>query len=189
MINISIDASTSMIGYSIWEDDILLKYGKISPINSNAEWRDRIISLINQLKYLTNEYKFDNMFVEDVPNKPNGGVLTAIKLGAMQGALLGFCSTNNINPVFIKVGTWRHNIGLFDGTKERLQRDNLKIASIDKANELFGLTLQKVFTKGGNFKDGISDDDISDSILIYASTREKYKYKKPIIQIGKRKVG
>jgi len=42
------------------------------------------------------------------------------------------------------------------------------------ANELFGLNLVCTYTKGGNYNEKKSDDDISDCLLLYASTREKY---------------
>ena len=73
---------------------------------------------------------------------------------------------------FIPVGTWRKNIGISNGDKER---DKMKIKSIHKANELFGLDLACVFTKNGNYNDKKSDDDIADSINVYASTRNKYR--------------
>ena len=75
---------------------------------------------------------------------------------------------------FIPVSTWRKNIGILVGKKDR---DTKKIMSINKANELFGINLNCVMTKGGNYNLDKSDDDISDSILLYASTRDKYKNK------------
>ena len=44
--------------------------------------------------------------------------------------------------------------------------------------KLFGLNLACVFTKSGNYNGIKSDDDISDAILVYASTRDKYKIKR-----------
>lgn len=185
MLNISIDASTTMIGYSIWDEDVLLEYGKLPPISPNTDWRNRIISLMEQLQEVIQGKNIVNMYIEDVPKKPNGGVSTAIKLGAVQGSLLCLCSANKINPVFIEVGRWRSDIGLFNGTRQGTQRENLKEAGIDKVNEMFDIGLKKVYTKNGVFKDSVSDDDIADSILIYASTREKYQYKKPTVQFGR----
>ena len=54
----------------------------------------------------------------------------------------------------------------------------MKVKSIQKVNELFNINLSLVFTKNGNYNPNKSDDDISDSILIYCSTRDKYKVKK-----------
>jgi hypothetical protein len=74
---------------------------------------------------------------------------------------------------FIEVGTWRKNIGISTGDKSREAK---KIKSIEMANKLFGLDLPINYTKGGNYKEEGSDD-ISDSILLYCSTRNKYKVK------------
>ena len=84
---------------------------------------------------------------------------------------MGLVYEKGIEIEYINVGTWRKNIGIGDGDK---QRDSKKVRSIQKANELFGLKLPCLFTKGGNYKP-CGSDDISDSILIYASTRDKYK--------------
>lgn len=178
MIGMGIDASTSAIGWSIWNDDKLLDYGKILPTERGLEWRDRIINHLPQLQDIINEHKPQIAYVEDVPLMPKGGKKTLVQLGAVQGSLLGLFVANNIQFNIISVGQWRKNIGLHNGTEEGKNRDNLKIASIDKANEVFGLNLQKVFTKNGTFKDTISDDDIADSIWIYASNFDKYKVKR-----------
>jgi hypothetical protein len=90
-----------------------------------------------------------------------------------QGMTLTICSMLNIPTQFIEVGTWRHNIGINTGDKSREAK---KIKSIQKANELFDLNLPINYTKGGKYKEEGSDD-ISDSILLYCSTRNKYKVK------------
>ena len=54
---ISLDASTTHIGWSIWEDDTLLAYGKLSPSIAKLEWRERIQNMIPQVQELINEHK------------------------------------------------------------------------------------------------------------------------------------
>jgi hypothetical protein len=114
------------------------------------------------------------MYAEDIPliGKQNK---VLVQLGTMQGMLLGLCYSHNVEVEFISVGTWRKNIGISCGDKDR---DHMKIKSIEKANELFELNLNCIYTKSGNYNGSKSDDDISDSILIYASTRDKYKINK-----------
>lgn len=177
MITMSLDASTTCIGWSIFDEDDLLAYGKLKPTVNGLEWRERIQNFIPQLHDLMKQYYPKRVVVENVPLMDKRGKLTLVQLGVTQGMILTICGLHNVEVEFINVATWRHDIGLHDGTKEGKERDNLKIHSIKKANKLFGLELSCVLTKGGNYNASKSDDDISDSILIYASTREKYKVK------------
>jgi Holliday junction resolvasome RuvABC endonuclease subunit len=176
MIVMSLDASTTCIGWSIFDDDNLIDCGKLKPTVDKLEWRDRIQNFIPQLHNLMKQYYPQKVYVENVP-LINKQMITLVQLGATQGMILGLCCSHNVNVEFIDVGTWRKNIGLYDGTKEGKERDVLKAHSIQKANELFGLDLKCIYTKSGNYNSDKSDDDISDSILIYASTRPKYQIK------------
>lgn len=179
MITISLDASTTHIGWSVWSDDDLIDYGKLTPTIDKLEWRDRIRNMIPQVQNLVNLYKPTKAIVEDVPLMDKRGKLTLVQLGAVGGSLLGLFGANNIELTFKQVGTWRKDIGLHDGTREGMNREHLKPNSIKMANEMFGLNLACVFTKSGKYNEAKSDDDISDSVLIYASTRDKYKIEKP----------
>ena len=179
MSSIALDASTTCIGWSIWEDDNLLAYGKLKPQLDSVEskiWRLRIQNLAPQVNELIKQYRATKAYIEDVPLFEKKGKLTLVQLGATQGSLLGVCGSNGIHDVtFIAPSTWRSNIGLFDGSEEGKERENLKPKSIKMANELFGLSLKCEYTKSGKYSEERSDDDSSDSILLYCSTRDKYK--------------
>lgn len=171
---LSIDASSTCIGWALWNEDKLLQCGKIKPIDEDAHWRERIKSLLPQLDEIIKTNKPKKIYCEDVPLMNKGGKATLVLLGAVQGSILGLCASNNIDIEFIKVGTWRSRIKIFNGTNEGKERDNLKISSIKLANELFGLDLKCVLTKSGKYNEKKSDDDIADSILLYASMFDKY---------------
>lgn len=180
MRTISLDASTTHIGWSVWDEDTLIDYGLLTPTEKNLEWRDRISNFIPQLMDLYNQYKPNRAIQEDVPKIVHKGqgsgvsaIKTAIMLGAIQGMSVGLFTSVDVPIEFKEVGTWRHDIGINTGDKNRASK---KIRSIEKANELFDTNLPIEYTKGGNFKE-TGSDDISDSILLYASTREKYKIK------------
>lgn len=180
MVGMGIDASTSCIGWSIFINDELVKYGKITAPKDCDGWRERVQQLIPSLQAIIDKYHPSKMIVEDVP-LINKQMITLVQLGAVQGMLLSICEHNDIEVEFINVNTWRKNIGISDGDKNR---DNKKIRSIEKANELFGLELPCVFTKFGNYNSIKSADDEADAILVYASTLEKYKVE--IRHIGRR---
>lgn len=178
---LSLDASTTCIGWSIFKGDDLLDYGKLVPTMSDLEWRERIQDFIPQLHNVMKEHKPKKVYVEDVPLFKTKGTKTLMQLGAVQGSILGICGSHGVEVQFIPVSTWRSDIGLYDGSTEGKERDNLKQHSIEKANELFGLDLKYVSKSSKK-----NDDDISDSILIYASTREKYNVEKVVKRAIKR---
>lgn len=171
---LSIDASSTCIGWALWNDDKLLQYGKIKPEDENAHWRERIKSLLFQLDKIMKDNKPKKVYCEDVPLMNKGGKATLVVLGAVQGSILGLCASNDIIIDFINVGHWRSRIGLYNGTEKGKERDNLKVASINLANKLFDIDLNCVLTKSGRYNEKKSDDDIADSILLYASNFDKY---------------
>lgn len=177
MIGIGIDASTTCIGYGVFNNNKLIAYGKIKPSEECVTWRDRVQDYIPKLQELIDKYKPTKVCIEDVPLIKKK-MMTLVMLGSVQGMLLGVFGRNGIDIEFRSVSSWRSDIGLFDGTKEGKERDNMKIKSIQRANELFGLDLACVFTRNGKYNESKSDDDISDGILVYASTLDKYKVKK-----------
>jgi len=171
----SLDMSTICIGWAIFDEDNLMDYGKLVPTVEELEWRDRIQNFIPQLHNLMKKYMPTKIYAEDVPLIHGKAISTCVQLGAVQGALIGLCYSHNVEVEFIQVATWRSNLGLLDKKK---YRDELKVKSLDLANKLFKLNLACVFTKSGNYNGKKSDDDISDAILVYASTRNKYKIEK-----------
>ncbi len=180
MRTLSLDASTTHIGWSVFDEDDLITYGLIEA-EKKMTWRERIGHFSPMLKEVVKKNKIDMVIQEDVPKMNKGGAMTLIQLGAVQGMSISLFSSLGIPIQFIEVGTWRKNIGISTGDKSR---ESKKIKSIEMANKLFGLDLPINYTKGGNYKEEGSDD-ISDSILLYCSTRNKYKVQPKTF--GKRK--
>lgn len=170
---LSLDCSTTAIGWSVFDNDKLIEYGRIEPTDKSADWRNRVHNLLPQLETLILKYQPSKIYQEDVPMGGSGGALILSQLSYLQGA---FATIENkyCDIEYISVGTWRKNIGINSGKDQR--RNAKKIKSIEKANELFNLDLPLEFTSGGNYKPN-GMDDISDSILLYASTCDKYKVK------------
>ena len=182
---ISLDCSTTCIGWAVFEEDNLIQYGRLEPTEKGLDWQDRVHNLLPQLEQLLKKYQPSKIYQEDVPSiikkgervtflKALGGDVTALyKLAYAQGCL-SVIQRKYCEVEYICVGTWRKNIGINDGKDQR--RDAKKIKSIEKANELFNINLPLEFTSGGNYKP-CGSDDISDAILLFASTRDKYKVK------------
>lgn len=170
MRTLSLDASTTHIGWSVFDEDDLIDYGLLEA-KSKMGWRERVQNFAPMLYDIAKHYNVEMAMQEDVPKMNKGGAMTLIQLGAVQGMAITTFGLLHIPIQFIEVGTWRKNIGISTGDKNREAK---KIKSIEKANELFNLSLPINYTKGGNYKEEGSDD-ISDSILLYCSTRNKYK--------------
>lgn len=170
---LSLDVSTTCIGWAVFEEDNLIKYGRIKPTEKGLDWRDRVHNLLPQLEELILKYNPTDIYQEDVPMGGAGGSMIIAQLNYLQG-VLSVIERLYSNVQYINVGTWRKNIGINSGQDQR--RNAKKIKSIEKANELFNLDLPLEFTSTGNYKENGSDD-IADSILLYCSTRDKYKVK------------
>ena len=54
---LSLDCSTTCVGFAIFDEDNLIEYGKLVPTIESLEWRDRIRDFIPQLNSLINKYK------------------------------------------------------------------------------------------------------------------------------------
>lgn len=173
MTFLSLDASTTCIGWAVFEDNYLKDYGRLIPTEKGLDWMDRVHNLLPQLEQLILKYNPSKIYQEDVPMGGSGGALILSQLNFLKGSLSVieriYCEVE-----YIGVGTWRKVIGINDGKDQR--RNVKKIKSIEKANELFNINLPLEFTSGGNYKENGSDD-ISDAILIGCAQIDKYKVK------------
>lgn len=154
---IALDASTSCTGYAVFEDDQLVAYGKIKP-NGN-DWRNRIMDETLEIAALIREYHPRVIIAEDVPKKP--GANTLQKLGAVHGMILSLCAGFRIKPMFVLPTNWRHELGMFDGTRAGMKRDVMKERAVHMANEQFGLDLQWISPTSSK-----NDDDVAEAVLI-----------------------
>lgn len=183
MTFLSLDASTTCIGWAVFEDDCLKDYGRLTPAKECNGYMDRTHNLLPQLEQLILKYNPNKIYQEDVPNiiRHSKGI-HAFKGGGDATALLALSYAQGVYSVieckycdieYISVADWRKNIGINDGD---LRRNAKKIKSIEKANELFNINLPLEYTKSGNYKENGSDD-IADACNIYASLCDKYKVK------------
>ena len=55
---LSLDASTTCIGWAVFEEDNLIEYGRIEPTEKGLDWRDRVHNLLPQLEELIIKHIF-----------------------------------------------------------------------------------------------------------------------------------
>lgn len=180
MKTLSLDMSTTCVGISIWEDDKLIKAFKIKA-DKNLGWEERVRSFRKPLELIITKHNIDFILCEAVPLVSKGRIdmtaqakATFVKLGAMRGMVISLADIHNIEFQAISPNTWRKNIGILQGKKDRATK---KVMAIRLVNELFDLKLKCEFTKNGKYSETKSDDDIADSILLYCSIREEYRQK------------
>lgn len=171
MRKLGIDASTTAIGFAYFDGDKLVNYGKLTPSEDKMEWRERIQDFARQIQDLINRYEPELIIQEDVPLMKKQ-LLTLVQLGSVQGMMLTVSKLNKIPIEFIPVATWRKARGILKG---ELDRDAMKIKSIELANDTFNINLRCEFTKNGKYAPNRSDDDVADAINVCASTIDKYK--------------
>lgn len=154
-----IDASSTSTGISIFNDKKLIFHTTIKP--EGKEWHERLFNQGPQLINIINNFNPDIVYMEDVPLKATGGLKTLVILGGVQGYFSGIMASYNIQINFISPAKWRSKIGIYDGTKEGMKRENLKQKAIMMANKLFDLNLCWM---GPNSKK--TQDDEAEAILI-----------------------
>lgn len=175
---LSLDMSTTCTGWAVFnENRELLKYGALKPDNLKDDWRNRVMNMSLKLLDIIREINPSKIIAEDVPtfvrkNNSNGagGMKQILILGTIQGVLLSICEiyyNGKIVPEFIPVSDWRKKFNFKDGTREGTKRENLKMKSIETANEIFSLDL---FFNYEHPTSKYNEDDISDAILIGYST-------------------
>lgn len=172
MIVMGIDASTTSTGWSIFDSNgaVRIASGRLKP--KGDDWRERLQIEYGMLVEIIEQYRPERIYMEDVPLKD--GKPTILKLGAIQGLLIGVCARYQIAIEFLLPSQWRSTIGLFDGTRQGTQREVLKHKAIDMANKLFGLDLLWVKEKSK-----LNEDDEAEALLIAYSQIKPRKFGRP----------
>lgn len=166
MIVMGIDASTSATGWSIFDDSKLIAHGVIKP--KGDDWRDKIQQEWPLLCKIIDKYDPEKIYTEDVPMKD--GKITLVKLGAVQGMILGVAAYKNVPIEFLLPSDWRGALNMYDGTREGTQREVLKKKAIEMVNKKFGLNLLWVAPKSKR-----NEDDVAEAILIaYSQVKQRF---------------
>lgn len=128
-----LDQSTSLTGYSVWQDR-LQNYGIIDfHKNTNSDERFRQMTL--GIKDLILQYSPDKVVIEDVAQQSNVNVLKV--LARLQGAILGFCYLYGIDYDIVKPTVWRSKLEFAQGAK--VKRSELKRQALEYVRQTYKL--------------------------------------------------
>lgn len=154
---LSLDTSTKVSGYAVYDDNDLIYYSSIDK-SSIKDSELRMMAMVSGIFILMQQYKPDVVAIEEmvVPRNPQ----TQRMLTMILGAVYGQCLQAGIYYCSLRPTQWRAAVK-DEGEKLPRKRDDLKSWSISKVNNLFKISE--------------IDDNVSDAILIgqaYINIRE-----------------
>ena len=145
---LSLDTSTKVSGYAIFNNKELIRYSSIDKSDKTDSY-ERMSAMVYEIIAIIEREAPDVVVIEEtvVTRNPQ----TQRMLSMILGAVFGCCVINNFNYCALRPTQWRKAVR---GDDEKLprKRDELKKWSINKVDELFGI--QDI------------GDDVSDAILI-----------------------
>ena len=145
---LSLDTSSKISGYAVFYDGKLIRYSSID-MSQVKDSDERMRSMVSELTTLIERESPDNIVIEEtvVTRNPQ----TQRMLSMILGAVFCMCVYYNFNYYSLRPTQWRKAVR---GEEEKIprKRDELKLWSINKVFELFGI-------------ENI-DDNIADAILL-----------------------
>lgn len=134
---LSLDQSTRITGWSIFEDSRYVKSGVID-LHKNTDTDERSKQMAAEICKLIEDAKPDVTIIEEVQQQSN--VSTVIKLARIQGVAIGFCAAHNIDLHILTPTRWRSALGYKQGPK--VKREALKQQSRDFVKNVLGLQIE-----------------------------------------------
>ena len=142
---VSMDSSTTSTGIALWINGELKKYKTLVP-KTKSPTEKRIMEMAKLINETLQEWKPIILYAETPQGKAN--IKLSRMLGQVLGIIIGWCSMNNCEFNEVNPSWWR-KWNYWDQGK--LERDELKELSKQKAKELYGIDC---------------GDDLSDAIHI-----------------------
>jgi Holliday junction resolvasome RuvABC endonuclease subunit len=139
---LSLDQSTTITGFSIWEDKILATYGTIT--SKEKDIIERLSEIYSEIKSLIQQHRPDFVVLEGVQFQSNQK--TYNQLSQLQGVIFSILFEEDIGFCIVEPSVWRK----YSDIKGR-KRVEQKLSAIDKVKQQFSLDV---------------NEDVAESILI-----------------------
>lgn len=115
IILLSLDASVVSTGYAIFDEDKLIKYGKIITNKKDFETEDlRLNYICDEIEQLIIEYEIDELVCEDQFTSVNSK--TILILRKLIGGIMRTANEFDINVQYYFPNEWRKILGINKGT-------------------------------------------------------------------------
>jgi len=113
--SLALDQSTRINGWSIYDNNKLIKYGIFTSSYDDEIERDTEIK--NWLINMINTWEPDFVGLEGIQYQQNMGVTTFETLARLQGILMNTCYESKISYGICPTNTWRHHCGVKGRTR------------------------------------------------------------------------
>lgn len=134
---LSLDQSTRITGWSLFEDSKYVKSGVID-LHKIKDTDERSKQMAVEICKLIENTKPDCTIIEEVQQQSN--VSTVIKLARIQGVAIGFCAAHNIDLHILTPSRWRSVLQYKQGPK--IKREELKQQSRDFVKNVLRLNIE-----------------------------------------------
>lgn len=130
---LAFDQATKVSGYCVIDDGKIVTYGNVD-LHKYKDMQVRLPMMIKELVSIIECYKPDMVFVEDVELIQN--VQAMINLAKLVGAIIGYCTINDIKIKTYLPTQWRSLVGIPNG--RGIKRDTVKAEGIKFAEKQTG---------------------------------------------------
>lgn len=124
--SLALDQSTRINGWSIYDNNKLIKYGVFTSSYDDEIERDTEIK--NWLINMINTWNPDYVGLEGIQYQQNMGVTTFETLARLQGILMNTCYELKIHYSICPTNTWRHYCGVKGRTRTDKKRSMQMLA-------------------------------------------------------------
>ena len=134
---LSVDQSTRLSGYALFDDSKYVQSGIIDMNKSKLTTEDRSFEMAKKIWDIIDIYKPQYLILEGVQQQSNP--MTMIVLARLAGMIIGYAAAHNVQVRILLPSQWRKMLGYSQGAK--VKRQELKQQSIDYVKANLGLDL------------------------------------------------
>ena len=111
---LALDQSSRITGYSIFEDNVLIDYGKFNAEAAGTNIETRLNFIRNKVKQLIEENNIDEVAIEDIQMQGNvaNNVQTFKVLAEVFGVISELLEEMNIPQCAVLASSWKSGLGI-----------------------------------------------------------------------------